>query len=70
MAHDPHLACEAALQFEWPATSLRKLDFLMERLIGTILWQIKRWSKPKPSFVWFSRNQFEFAAKTFFLVFT
>ena len=34
-------------------------------LLG-IFWQIKR-SKPKPSSVWFSRNQFGFAAKTFFL---
>ena len=40
----------------------------MERL--TILWQINRQSKPQPSSVWFSRNQFGFAEKTFFLVFT
>ena len=31
----------------------------------SIFWQIKR-SKSKPSSVWFSRNQFGFAAKTFF----
>ena len=57
----------------WPA----KLgpQGLFERLISSwkgllsIFWQIKR-SKPKPSSVWFSRNQFGFAAKTFFLVFT
>ena len=45
---------------------LCEVDSLMERLI--ILWQTKRRSKPKPS-VWFSRNQFGFAAKTFFCVF-
>ena len=43
------------------------VDFLMERL--TILWQIERRSKPNPS-VLFIQNQFGFAAKTFFLVFT
>ena len=40
----------------------------MERL--TFLWQIKRRSKPKPSSVWFSQNQFKFAAKIFFYFFS
>ena len=46
---------------------------LFARLISSwkgllrIFWQTKR-SKPKPSSVWFSRNQFGFAAKTFFFL--
>ena len=61
MARGPHLAREAVLR---GPQSLFAIDFLMDRL--TILWQTKRRSKPKPSSVWFSRNQFKFAAKTFF----
>ena len=53
--------------FVWIARSFCEVNFLMERL--TILWQIKKRSKPKPSSVWFSRNQFDFAAKTFFFLF-
>ena len=49
--------------FVWPAWSFCEVDFLVERL--TISRQIKRRSKPKPSFVWFSQNQFGFAVKTF-----
>ena len=63
----------------WPAklfcvareAVLRGPRGLFARLISSwkgllsILWQIKR-SKPKPSFVWYSQNQFGFAAKTFF----
>ena len=61
MARGSHLAREAVLR---GPQSLFAIDLLMERL--TILWQTKRRSKPNPSSVWFSRNQFEFAAKTFF----
>ena len=53
----------------WPASFFSLVDFLMKKF--TIWWQIKRRSKPKPSFVWFSRNRFKFAAKAFFcLIFT
>ena len=45
-----------------------EIDFFVERL--TILWQIKKRSKPKPSSVWLYRNPFRFAVKTFFLVFS
>ena len=46
------------------ARSFCKVVFFKERL--TILRQMKRQrSKPKPFFVWFSQNQFRFAAKTF-----
>ena len=62
MAHRPHSAREAVLCGQ---------RGLFARLISSwkgllsIFWQMKR-SKPKPSFVWYSRNQFGFAAKTFF----
>ena len=51
--------------FVWPARSFCVVHFLMKRL--TILWQIKRRSKPKPSFIWFYQNQFRFATEIFFL---
>ena len=65
MARGPHLAHEAVLC---------GLQGLFARLISSwigllsIFWEIKR-CKPKPSSVWFSRNQFGFAAKTFFFFF-
>ena len=62
VAHGPHLAHDAVLcgpqgLFAWLISSWKGLL--------SIFWQIKR-SKPKPSSVWFSRNQIWFAAKTFF----
>ena len=50
--------------FVWLARPICEVDLLRERL--TILRQIKRQSKPKPSSVWFPRNHRRFAAKTFF----
>ena len=65
MARGPHLAHEAVLcgpqgLFAWLISSCK--GFL------SIFWEIKR-SKPKPSSVWFSQNQFGFVAKTFFFFF-
>ena len=63
--HRPHLARGAVLCgpldfFAWLISSWKGLL--------SIFWQIKRY-KPKPSSVWFSQNQFGFAAKTFFFGF-
>ena len=66
MAHGPHLAREAVLC--GPQGLFARLIFSWKGLL-CIFWHIKRF-KPKPSFVWFSRNQFGFAAKTFFFAFT
>ena len=58
----PHLAREAVLC--GPQGLFARLISSWKGLLS-IFWQTKR-SKPKPSSVWFSRNQFGFAAKTFF----
>ena len=62
VACGPHLAREAILC--GPQGLFARLISSLKGLLS-IFWQIKR-SKPKPSSVWFSRNQLGFAAKTFF----
>ena len=62
----PHLPREAVLC--GPQSLFARMISSWKGLLS-IFWQIKR-SKPKPSSVWFSRNQFGFAARPFFLVFT
>ena len=66
MARGPHLACEAVL---CGPQGLFALLISSWKGLLSIFWEAKRF-KPKPSSGWFSRNQFGFAAKTFFLVFT
>ena len=65
MARGQHLAREAVLC--GPQGLFAQLISSWKGLLS-IFWQIKT-SKIKPSFVWFSRNQFGFAAKTFFFNF-
>ena len=60
-----HLAREAVLY--GPRGLFARLIFSWKGLLS-IFWQIK-WCKPKPSCVWYSQNQFGFAAKTFFFGF-
>ena len=62
MARGPHLAGETVLC--GPQGLFARLISSWKGLLS-IFWQIKS-SKPKPSSVWFSRNQYGFAAKTFF----
>ena len=62
---------KAGLPDQWPAKLLcvaREVILHARFLRGKAyrLWQIKRWSKPKPFSVWFSRNLFGSAAKPFF----
>ena len=65
MARRQHLAREAVLC--GPQGLFAQLISSWKGLLS-IFWQIKT-SKIKPSSVWFSRNQFGFAAKTFFFIF-